>query len=469
MMSLKIPHLKLHILLLLVVVINAIAMTSCQNSSLNSYIPYEAISESEVFRIKVNGQQVFVGKEECFGDSTFHTSQFFVEGETEITIECIDPIVDFAIRPYHKKIKGEVSGKVLKFRVLKPQMLMVNINEFKPLALFQTPPETDIPDPNDPDVIYYEKGIHEVGLLSPKSGQTIYMEQGAWVKGRIYGEGVENVNIKGRGVIDARGFTDKPKKHCGLEFKNSKNILVDGIGLRTGPWWQSLYILCENVEVKNMNLMSFGVNNDGIDIDGVTNFKASNCWIGCGDDGFGWHAVDAEANGQPPTKNCVAENCVIFNSHAGNGLRVGASMETELFEDITFKDITVFAHAGAGIRSDHSDWATCRNIRFENFYIEQPGRPIEVRIEKTRYSNSTGYKDERGQMLNWEFINVQSPGGEIQLAGYDKNHAIDQVSFINCCIGGRPLKETSIDKNEFVTNVEIENFKTECVSDIHPE
>jgi hypothetical protein len=457
MMSLKIPQLKLHILLLSVILLNATAMTSCQNSSLNSYIPYEAISKSEVFRIEVNGQQVFVGKEECFGDSIFHTSQFFVEGETEITIECIDPIADFAIRPYHKKIKGEVNGKVLKFRVTKPEMLLVTINEFKPLALFQTPPETDIPDPNDPNVIYYKKGIHEVGLLSPKSGQTIYLEQGAWVKGRLYGEGVENVNIKGRGIIDARGYTDKPKKLCGLEFKNSKNILVDGIGLRTGPWWQSLYILCENVEVKNMNLMSFGVNNDGIDIDGVTNFKASSCWIGCGDDGFGWHAVDAEANGQPPTKNCVAENCVIFNSHAGNGLRVGASMETELFEDITFKDITVFAHANAGIRSDHSDWAMCRNIRFENFYLEQPGRPIDVRIEKTRYSNATGYRDERGKIYGLFFNNVIASGGDIILEGFDEEHLIKEVKFINCYNGEKKIaKMDDIEVNEFVRDITFE-------------
>jgi polygalacturonase len=266
----------------------------------------------------------------------------------------------------------------------------------------------------------------------------------------------------GRGILDARGYTSKPEKICAIEFKSCNNITVEGIGLRAGEWWQTLYLLCNNVEVSWMHLLSFGVNNDGIDIDGVSDFYAHDCFIGCGDDGFGWHAVDAEANGEPPTQNCLAENCVIYNTHAGNGLRVGASMETQLFKDITFRNIDVLEHANAGIMSDHSDWAMSENVTFENFYIERPGRPIDVKIEKTRYSNSTGFRDERGHMLNWKFINVQSPGGKIQLAGADQNHAINQVTFKNCCLGGMPLTENSILKNEFVFDVSIENQGNSC-------
>ncbi len=412
--------------------------------------------ESQVFTVYVNGNKVFTAKEDCFGDRIFHTAQFTVDGETEIVIESADLIKTHAIRPYQKKITGNVSGNRLTFTVTKPEMLMVEVNGHQPLCLFQTPPETDIPDRDDPDVVYFEKGIHEPGLISPQSGQTIYLEEGALVKGRIYGEGVNNVVVKGRGILDARGYTDKPQKICGLEFKNSSNILLEGIGLRTGEWWQSLYIACTNVEVRYMNLMSFGTNNDGIDIDGVTNFKASNCFIGCGDDGFGWHAVDAEAIGEPPTENCVAENCVIYNTHAGNGLRVGASMETQLFRNITFKDIYVLEHDGYGIRSDYSDWATSENITFENFYIEKPGNAINMKIEKTRYSNSTGFRDERGRIHNLNFINVQTAGGQIILNGFDQDHAIREVTFRNCTSNGEPIGPEDVELNEYVYDVVFE-------------
>ncbi|MEO0333117.1 MAG: glycosyl hydrolase family 28 protein, partial [Bacteroidota bacterium] len=394
---------------------------ACAQLSLNHYIPYEALAKSDTFQVKVNGEEVFVAYEACFGDSTLHTSQFFVEGPAEIEIICTSPIESHAIRPYHKSIAGTVDENTLQFSVSQPEMLMIEINDYQPLCLFQTPPETDVPNPDNSNVLYFAAGTHEVGILAPKSGQTIYLEPGAWVRGRVYADGVENVTIRGRGVIDARGYTSKPEKICGLEFKNSRNIRIEGIGLRTGEWWQSLFLLCDDVEVKHMNLLSFGVNNDGIDIDGVTNFRVSHCFIGCGVDGFGWHAVDAEANGEPPTRNCLAENCVIYNGHAGNGLRIGASMETQLFENITFRNITVLAHANAGIRSDHSDWATVKNLRFENFYIEQPGRPIEIRIEKTRYSNSTGFRDERGHIEGLHFNRVIASGGEIILEGFDQD------------------------------------------------
>ena len=434
------------------------SFTTFAQSTLNRYIPFEALPQSDTFQIKVNEQEVFVAWEECFGDSTLHTSQFFVEGPTQVEITCSSPIKSHAIRPYHKNIEGLVSGNTLTFMVSQPEMLMVEINNYQPLCLFQTPPETDVPNPDDPNVQYFAAGTHEVGLLEPQSGQTIYLAPGAWVKGRVYADGVENVTIRGRGVFDARGYTSKPEKICGLEFKNSQNIRIEGVGLRTGEWWQSLFLLCDDVEVKYMNLLSFGVNNDGIDIDGVTNFRASHCFIGCGDDGFGWHAVDAEANGEPPTRNCLAENCVIYNGHAGNGLRIGASMETQLFEDITFRNITVLAHANAGIRSDHSDWALVKNLRFENFYIEQPGRPIEIRIDKTRYSNSTGFRNERGHIEGLHFDHVIAADGEIVLDGFSDEHLIRNVHFANCSVGGEMVRDTSqLILNKFVRNVQFTN------------
>lgn len=426
------------------------------NSSTKTYVPYEGFEESDVYRITVNGDKVFTAKEYCFGDSVYHTSQFTVEGETEIVITCADSIEKFEIRPFHKNIEGVAKGNQLTFKVARPEMLMVTVNHLKPLCLFQTPPETDVPGPNDPDVVYFGKGVHEVGVLTPQSGQTIYLEQGAVVKGRVFADGVTNVTVKGRGIIDARGFTCKPEKICGFEFKNSNNITVEGIGLRTGEWWQSLFLLCHDVDVSYMNLMSFGVNNDGIDIDGVTNFRASHCFIGCGDDGFGWHAVDAGANGEPPTQNCIGEECVILNTHAGNGLRVGASMETGLFKDITFRNITVLEHANFGIRSDHSDWAKCENITFENFFIEKPGNAINIKIEKTRYSNDTGYRDERGSISGLNFINVQTAGGQMVLYGFDENYAIRDVLFKNCRVNGQPLQKEDVEVNEFVYDVKVE-------------
>lgn len=431
-----------------------VLIIGCKANTLNQYVSYSSLNKSDDFKIQVNGTEVFVAKQTYFGDQEFNSSQFTVKGKTTIEITCTDKIKNYQIRPYHLNIKGKVEGNKLTFTTSKAQMLFIEVNDYKPLCLFQTPPEAGIPDRNDANVIYFAKGVHKAGIIKPKTGQIIYLEEGAIVKGRIYGENIKNVTIKGRGILDANGYTSKKEKICAIEFKNSKNIKIDGIGLRSGEWWQTLFLLCDNVEVSNMNLMSFGLNNDGIDIDGVTNLKIKNCFIGCGDDGFGWHAVDAQKNGQPPTKNCIAEDCVIYNAYAGNGLRVGASMETELFKNITFKNITVLRHMNAAIRSDHSDWATCKNIKFENFYIEQAGKAIEIKIEKTIYTNNTGYRDERGHINGLYFKNIFAPAGRIILAGYDENHLIENVHFKNVVLGDKKiLSKKDIETNAFVKNI----------------
>ncbi|MEM9676280.1 MAG: hypothetical protein ACFB15_26770 [Cyclobacteriaceae bacterium] len=87
-------------------------LSSYAQTPLNRYIPYEVVAKSDTFQVRVNGQEVFVAWEECFGDSTLHTSQFYVDGLTQVEIICSSPIISHAIRPYHKKIEGQVSDYV---------------------------------------------------------------------------------------------------------------------------------------------------------------------------------------------------------------------------------------------------------------------------------------------------------------------------------------------------------------------
>ncbi|NJN26174.1 MAG: hypothetical protein HC819_09450 [Cyclobacteriaceae bacterium] len=436
----------------------ALACFSCMSSNENTRpVPRAGVDESSAYQVSVNDMKVFTAHEPCYGDTIFATAICEIDGKSTIRINFKEQISSYSIKPKSKAIAGWLEHNTLTFEIDKPQMLLVEINHEKPLLLALLPLEHHQPDPESADVMWFGPGIHEPGPIYPTDGQTIYLAPGALVKGRIYGDGVKNVKVTGRGILDARGYTSKPDKICAIEFKNSDHIAIEGIGLRAGAWWQTLFVKCNDVSVGWMHLLSFGLNNDGIDIDGVTDFRAHDCFIGCGDDGFGWHAVNAEANGEPPTKNCLAENCVIYNVHAGNGLRVGASMETTLFRNIVFKNIDVLHHANAGIRSDHSDWALCEEIVFEHFYIEKPGRPIEIRIEKTRYSNDTGYRDERGHINGLYFKYVTANGGEVVLEGYDDNHLIENVHFIQCLNDGIPLDDISkIKVNNFVKNVVFE-------------
>lgn len=439
----------------------ATAMVATSSSmAADGVVPMPAIPgvpQSTTLAVKVNGQQVPVNYEKKFD---FQTAAFCLSGTATVEIAVTGPVQNCTIFPSRHKILPVIQGQHITFSCSGPLNLVVQIDGQLPLALIATPPEQNAPKPTDPNVIYFAPGTHEAGIIRPTSGQIVYLAPGALVKGRIEAKDVNNVTVKGRGILDSGRYSIRKDKTPGILFERCSNILVEGIGHRGGTWWQSLYLASQNIQVSNMNLFGKSVNTDGIDIDGVKNFTARDCFIRAEDDGFGWHAVDARANGDITTEDALAENCIVWNTSAGNGLRIGASMESPLFQNITFRNIDILKHAGAAIRSDHSDWAWCKNIRFENFTDETAAKTVEIVISKTRYSNDNGYKDERGHFDGLHFVNLVSPGGVIELRGADDDHLIENVSFENCVIGGTPIMSLQqITTNAFVKNV---SFKSQA-------
>jgi hypothetical protein len=414
------------------------------------------VKASESYKVRVNGIPVPVNDESYFD---FHTAFFSMDKPVLVEVEFLEEANFASIHPLRHKIRPEVDGTTISFTLHNPLKLVIKARESDsvlPLAICATPLDENVPDPDDPKVLFFGPGIHEPGLIELVSGQTVYLAPGALVKGRIETRDATGVTIRGRGTLDARGYSVRADKTNAILFERCQDVHIEGIGIRGGTWWQTLFLVTGNASAIHLNLFGKTVNTDGIDIDGVQDFVARHCFIRCEDDGFGWHALDAEANGQPPTRNALAEDCVIWNTGYGNGLRVGASMETDVFENITFRNIDVLMHAKAAIYSDHSDWATCRNIRFENFTDETDMQTIDIYIGKTRYSNATGYRDERGHYDGLTFINVKSPAGGIRLRGYDAEHLIENVVFRNCEIWGKVDGLEDIQLNEFVKNVRFE-------------
>ncbi len=406
---------------------------------------------SSAYQVRVDGVPVAVNDESYFD---FHTAFFSIEEPAMVEVEFSPGVSYTSIHPLRHGIQPTINGNTISFPMLEPHKLVIKASGALPLALCATPNEENIPASGDPDVLYFGPGTHEPGLIEPVSGQTVYLASGALVKGRIEVRDATGVTIRGRGTLDARGYSVRGDKTHAILFEGCNDVHIEGIGIRGGTWWQTLFLLTNDASAIHLSLFGVSVNTDGIDIDGVQRFVARDCFIRCEDDGFGWHVLDAETNGEPPTRDCLAEDCVIWNTRYGNGLRVGASMETELFENITFRDIDVLEHAGAAIYADHSDWATCRNIRFENFTDETTKQTVNMYIDKTRYSNATGYRDERGHYDGLHFVNLNSPGGGIRLAGYDAGHLIDQVSFTNSKTGSSWIDgPEDITTNAFVTNV----------------
>lgn len=437
------------------VIAGFLQLTSALSAGVSNVVPIPGHPErplSARYRLIAGGREVEVRSERF----NFDVALFDLPAEgAMVQVELPAGAKAFSLKPERHGIAVSRQGNTLSFTLTKPLKLVLQVDGLTPLAILATPTESAAPRPGDPGVLYFAAGITDAGVIRPVSNQTIYLAPGALVKGRIEAKNVDHVTVKGRGILETAGYSVRAEKNCGIVFDHCSDVTVEGIGVRSfNTWWQTLFLNSRNITVRQVNLFGIGVNTDGVDIDGVRDFTVADSFIRSEDDGLGWHALDALANGEAVTERAHANNLVIWNTHAGNGIRIGASMETQLWRDITIENVDILMHAIGGIYSDFSDWAWCENLVFRNVTVEKPSKPVTIEIAKTRYSNSNGFLDERGHFDGLVFENVVTKGGLIQLTGHDATHLIDNVYFNGCVNAGKPVAGPGdITTNAYVTRI----------------
>jgi len=131
-----------------------------------------------------------------------------------------------------------------------------------------------------------------------------------------------------------------------------KNILIDSVTVRRSPMWEIHPVLCENVTVQNVTVISHGPNNDGCNPESSKNVLIKNSYFDTGDD-------------------CIA----IKSGRNTDGRRVGVASENIVVQGCTMKD----GHGGVVIGSEMS--GGCRNVFVEDCTMDSPNLERALRIK----------------------------------------------------------------------------------------
>ncbi len=99
----------------------------------------------------------------------------------------------------------------------------------------------------------------------------------------------------------------------------STNILIDGITVTNSPMYEIHPVLCRNVTVRNVKVVSHGPNNDGCDPESCSGVLIDNCLFDTGDDCI---AIKSGRNGDgrrlhTPSENIVIQGCTMKDGHGG--------------------------------------------------------------------------------------------------------------------------------------------------------
>lgn len=131
-----------------------------------------------------------------------------------------------------------------------------------------------------------------------------------------------------------------------------KNVLMSDFKLINSPMWCMNPVLCENVIVERVKVISHGPNNDGCDPEACKNVLIKDCYFDTGDD-------------------CIA----IKSGRDEDGRRIGRPAENHIIEGCEMKD----GHGGVVIGSEIAGGA--RNIYAVNNTMDSPELDRVLRIK----------------------------------------------------------------------------------------
>lgn len=191
--------------------------------------------------------------------------------------------------------------------------------------------------------VYFPPGKFISGPVRLRSGVSILLDDGAvWFGSRsrddytrpkdsegasaskaralIEGYGLENITIRGGGMIDINGDAFKQKdayRPKGLHLERCRDVRIEGIRLRNAGSWMQHYRLCENVTISNINVFNHAsYNNDGLNVDSCRRVHIEGCTIDSDDDG-----IVLKSLSQQPCEDVVIRDCAV-SSHC-NGIKLG--------------------------------------------------------------------------------------------------------------------------------------------------
>jgi len=390
--------------------------------------------------------------------------QFDFEGVVDMRVKVNNGIVnDVKIRPTNKNIEYAKDGNLIYFTIDRPAKLSLEVNgdRLHNLHIFANELETEIPDANAPDVMYFKAGYHKPDDLpgdsfSVPSNTTVYLEAGAVVNGKFVCNKVENVRIIGRGIIL------KPQR--GFEITHSKNIEIDGITV-INPTHYTVYGGESSGLVIN-NLKSFSSKgwSDGIDLMSCSDVSINDVFLRNSDDCIAIYTHRWNFYGDAVNYKITNATFWADVAHPINiGLHGDVSKDRNIIENIHFKDISILEHdeddrnyqgCMAFSVSDHN---LVQNVTFENIYVEkiQEGQLFNLRVLfNEKYSKGRGLGIENITFKNIYYSDLGENPSIIE--GYSNDNRIKNITFDNIVFNGKKiesLEQANIKIGEFVDNV----------------
>ena len=244
--------------------------------------------------------------------------------------------------------------------------------------------------------------------------------------GLLLAKGQKNISVKGKGVIDGRGFdcalnflnqvhfgfledttkndrvTKRPKL---IYFRECENVAIEGVNVRNAAEWTLVTDQCENLTISGILMDSKNYwNNDGLDIVDCRHVLIKDSFIDASDDAICFKSHSAEHLCEDiEVRNCVARssasgfkfgtvsrggfkniriiNNKVFDTHR-SAITIqsvdGGEIENILVDGLEAVNTSNAIYLRTGIRWNNGKMGYLRNITLSNIKVEVPATKADA-------------------------------------------------------------------------------------------
>lgn len=308
------------------------------------------------------------------------------------------------VRPLSKGIRPEIKDGTVSFSISRHGQYTVEIDgPHNAIHLFYDKPK-DFGAYGHP-TRYFGSGKHYPGLIKVKSGERIFIDEGAEVFGNIFGVDVKDVKIYGYGVLnggreerreihgdigwDDENVFDPEKVHtfgCVRMFR-CRGITLDGVTFCDPASYAVSFFACEDISINNVKVVGlWKYNNDGIDFVNTRNAVIKDSFVRSFDDCVCLKGLTAFSDRN--VENVRVSGCV-FWCDWGLTCEIGFATACAEIRDVVFSDCDLIHNASVCLDIKNGQWADVHDIRYENVNIEYPDGCTPPQIQdsdEARYS-----------------------------------------------------------------------------------
>lgn len=385
-------------------------------------------------------------------------AKFEFDGKVEVQVKSIaQDIRSFKVRPDSYGIKARQEGNTLTFSLDRPRYISVEINGniYQNLQLFADNILEKPKVKKKKDLMYFGPGVHDFkgDSIHIPSGKTVFIDNGAVIKGWLSTYGSHDVKILGHGIV-------MPGHHEGIMVRYSKNILIDGPLTTQLPIGGS-----DSITVRNAKVMSWYGWGDGFNIFASDNVYQEYLFARTSDDCSTIYCTRKNYHGG--CRNITIKDFVMW-ADVAHPIMIGLHSENpedEVIDNVLYDGIEILEHAEnqidyqGCIGINNGDNITVKNVTFQNFNIDniRCGMLFNIRVcYNKKYCSAPGRGIQDITLRNIAYRGSAPNMGII--AGYDQSRMVKNVRFENLTINGKLISDDMPGKPRWYKTADMANI-----------